>query len=239
MKHFLIATIAAVFLTWLTIWYLSDQVAIEEKAARETAYLAQFKVMKPRAEKGEAKAQYIIARLYHEGKGVGKNLKAAARLYTKAADKGHASASARLGSMYEKGEGVKKDVFKAIEWYRLAAVLGGNADAQFALGQIYFHGRGVQADYAESFAWNLKAARQGHGAAQFLIGSMYQDGWSVKSDYPEAYMWYTLAIPNAEQAKAFDPIYDPVNARKKLMTRMNKFQISQGERKVKEYKGRR
>lgn len=236
MKRFFIATVIAIALAWLTVWFFSEDVAKEEKAIREVDFTARFEAMKPLAEKGDSKAQFVIARLYHQGKGVERDLKAAARWYAKATRKGHAGAQYHLGSMYEKGEGVPQDVFKAAEWYNLSAGLGGNADAQFALGQLYFNGRGVPHDYSDAFSWYRKAANKGHGAAQFLIGSMYQDGWSVKSDYSEAYKWYTLAISNAAQAIAVNPKFDPVKARERLIGRMNKFQVEQGEHKAGEWR---
>ncbi|OHC75035.1 MAG: hypothetical protein A3G18_02405 [Rhodospirillales bacterium RIFCSPLOWO2_12_FULL_58_28] len=235
MKRILIATVAAFLLTWGTIRFFSEDVAKEEKAAREVDFAARFSAMKPLAEKGEANAQFAVARLYHEGKGVDQNLKEAAGWYAKAAKSGHDGAQYYLGTMYEKGEGVSQDVFKAADWYKAAAGFRKNVDAQFALGQLYFNGRGVPQDYADAFSWYLKAAEGGHGAAQFLIASMYQDGWSVKSDPVEAYKWYTLAIPNARQAIAVNAKFDPSVAREKLIKRMNNFQIEEGKRKVEEW----
>lgn len=235
MKRILIATIAALLLMWLTVRFFSEDVAKEEKAAREIDFTARFAALKPLAEKGEADAQFAVARLYHDGKGVEQNLKESARWYARAAEKGHDGAQYYLGVMYEKGEGVPQDVFKAADWYKAAAGFRRNVDAQFALGQLYFNGRGVPQDYSDAFSWYLKAAEQGHGAAQFLIASMYQDGWSVKSDLVEAYKWYTLAIPNARQAIAANAKFDPSVAREKLIKRMNNFQIGEGRRRVEEW----
>lgn len=236
MKRFFIASASAIFLIWLAVRLLSEEAAVEQKAASEQAFIAKFQEMKPLAEKGDAKAQYIVASLYQEGKGVMKNLEMAANWYAKAASQGLALAQYRLGAMHESGQGAPKDILRAIELYRLAAGQGNDASAQFAMGQLYFTGNGVQVDYAESFAWHLKAANNGHGGSQFIVGSMFQDGWAGKIDLAEAYKWYTLAIPNKSQALAANPLYDPVKVRQKLMARMTKFQISQGEQRVKEYK---
>ncbi|MEE8393515.1 MAG: tetratricopeptide repeat protein, partial [Rhodospirillales bacterium] len=131
---------------------------------------------------------------------------------------------------------IEQNYFKAAEWYSLASNLGRHAQSQFALAQLYFNGRGVPHDYAEALALYRKAARRGHAAAQYLIGAMYQDGWGVKSDYAEAYKWYSLALPRAAEVMAVNSSYDPARALERLKKKMRKFQIGQGEKRLKEWR---
>jgi len=62
--------------------------------------------------------------MYADGRGVGKDYKAAVDWFWKAAAQGHADAQAYLGTMYQNGHGVAKDMNKAVEWYRKAAAQG-------------------------------------------------------------------------------------------------------------------
>lgn len=76
------------------------------------------------------------------------------------------------------------------------------------------------------------AADQGHAAAQFLMGVMFEEGWGHEPDYVKAYIWYSRAIPNAGQAKAADPGYDPEKARGALAKRMRRHQIARAEKEL-------
>ncbi len=192
--------------------------------------------LKARANAGDVSAQYQLGEAYRLGSGIEKDIPQAFKWYGRAAEKGHVKAQYNLGVIYENGEGIKKNMVRAIEWYRLAANLGRLPDAQFRMGMQYFHGRGVRQDYIEAFNWYEKAAKQGHHVAQHVLGAMYQEGWAAEKDLIKAYMWFTLAMPGRKQAMAVNPIYDPVRARKYLSERMNKFQISRGEKLAKEWR---
>ena len=88
-------------------------------AAREAA-----KWFAKAAEKGHLPAQYMLGRLYYDGKGLPRNLRKAARWFARAAGKGHASSQIMLGQMHYSGRGVPKDDKKALEWFRRAAAQG-------------------------------------------------------------------------------------------------------------------
>lgn len=213
-------------------WYITS----------ETSKLADSNIssyihnLKAQAKAGDVEASYQLGEAYRQGKGIEKSIPEAFRWFGRAAEKGHAKAQYQLGKLYEEGVGIKKNMPRAVEWYLLAAKLGRLPEAEFALGLLYFNGRGVQQDYTEAFSWYEKAAKQGHHVAQHVLGAMYQEGWAVEKDLIQAYMWYTLALPGREQAMAVNQIYDPVRARKYLVEKMNKFQISRGEKLAKEWK---
>ncbi len=79
-----------------------------------------------------AYAQYFVARMYADGRGVDKNPEEAAKWFKKAAEKGVQDAQFRLGGLYERGEGVPQDLEYAYSWYAVSAHIG-NAKASAAL----------------------------------------------------------------------------------------------------------
>jgi TPR repeat protein len=104
----------------------------------------------PRANAGEAYAQYNLGVLYKRGEGVTQDFAQAAAWYRRAADQGDASAQNSLGLLYEDGEGVAQDYAQAASWYRRAADQA-DADAQYNLGVLYMDGTGVPKDLVEAF----------------------------------------------------------------------------------------
>ena len=73
-----------------------------------------------RAEKGDAKAQFVVGLKYDTGKGVPQDYAEAAKWYRKAAEQGYAEAQFNLGTMYDEGRGVHQDYAEAAKWYRKA-----------------------------------------------------------------------------------------------------------------------
>ena len=143
------------------------------------------------AEKGDAKAQNNLGRMYDEGLGVPKDEDEAVKWYREAADQGHADAQNSLGVMYRTGLGVPKDEVEGVKWYRKAADQG-YAAAQYNLGKMYIYGFGVTQDEVEAVKWYREAADQGHAVAQNDLGVMYERGQGVTKDEVEAYKWYLL-----------------------------------------------
>ena len=94
-----------------------------------------FSDLKRKAEAGNAKSQFGLARLYYNGDGVTKDDAKAAEWYQKAAEQGNDFAQYKLGAMYDKGEGVPRDAARTAEWWKKAAAQGNEA-AQEALKQL-------------------------------------------------------------------------------------------------------
>jgi TPR repeat protein len=115
-------------------------------------YSAAAALYAPRAEKGDAEAQYRMGMMARFGWGVDKDAEAAARWLRKAAEKGHPLAQAELGTMYRLGRGVATDAQEAARWLRSAA-LAGVGIAQLSIGRMYRDGVGVQRDLVEAYAW--------------------------------------------------------------------------------------
>ena len=101
---------------------LSSQFGAGPQAPEE-----KFAALMHKAEAGDAKSQFILARMYYNGDGVAKDDAKAAEWYRKAAEQGNAFAQYKLGEMYDKGEGVAKDTAKAKEWWQKAADQGNDA----------------------------------------------------------------------------------------------------------------
>ncbi len=83
-------------------------------------YKMAVELWKPYAKDGNVKAQYSIATIFYEGKGVEKNHHKAMYWYKQAAEQEHAKAYAQIGLMYCKGEGVLQSFKKAAPYIQLA-----------------------------------------------------------------------------------------------------------------------
>lgn len=150
------------------------------------------------AQKGHAKAQYMLGYCYEHEVGIRKDMAEAAKWYRKAAEQGNAPAQNALGLCCSKGLGVSRDHAEAAKWYRLAAEQG-LAAAQNNLGVSYIKGEGVQKNAAEAVKWYSLAAAQGYAIAQRNLADCYESGAGVPQNYAEAVKWYRKA---AEQGNA-------------------------------------
>jgi hypothetical protein len=145
------------------------------------------------ADRGDAKAQYRLAMMYHQGKGaVHQDYAQALSWYRKAAAQGEAGAEYGIGYMYFNGQGVTQDYAEALRWYRLAAEAR-EAKAQYAVGLMYFNGYGVQQSSTEASKWYRLAADQGLPSAQYDLGYLYYYGIGVQKDHGEADRWFVKA----------------------------------------------
>ncbi len=69
---------------------------------------------------GDPDAQYVLARMYLEGRGVTKDPRQAARWLRLAANKGQYQAQARLGEMFFQGADVPRQAARGLMWLMLA-----------------------------------------------------------------------------------------------------------------------
>lgn len=96
-----------------------------------------FKLLTEAAEKSSA-AQFALASLYQDGKGVDKDVQKAGELIVKAAEGGNGYALAKAGDMYFEGKGVAQDYVKAVEYYLAAEALSKlNAQSAKNLAKCY------------------------------------------------------------------------------------------------------
>jgi len=147
-----------------------------------------------------ADAQYYLATLYDDGRGVEPNAAMAAYWYRRAAKLGHVNAQYNIGVAHANGDGVQKNMIDAVRWWRVAAI-SGSINAQFNLGIMYLKGEGIRRDASEAVHWWNKAAQQGDPAAQYNLGALYANGQGVSQDVNTALNWWTRAAEQGfEQA---------------------------------------
>jgi len=77
------------------------------------------------------------------------------------------------------------------EWLPLAKA--GDAEAQYRIGRLFDRGEGVEVNYEEAFAWNRKAANQGHIVAMYNLGVFYREGEGTFQDYAQSAAWFRKA----------------------------------------------
>ena len=163
-----------------------EQKISAKEAYEKGDYASALSTWQRAADKGDAKAQVNLGRLYALGHGVDKDEVVAISWFRKAADQGNSVAHHNLGVMYETGS--YRDFQAAAKHYRVAAE-GGRTESQTALGKLYQHGRGVARDYREAAKWLEKAAVDHDPEAQFLLGVFYANGWGVERDNSEMLHW--------------------------------------------------
>jgi len=134
---------------------LEDGIAAYERGDYATA----FRMMKPLADKGDAKAQHNLGVMYDYGRGVPRDTTKALKWYRRAADQGIPDAQHNLGLMYYYGQGVRQNYTEAARWYRRAADQG-MPESQVNLGIMYYNGQGVPQDYVLAHMWlNLAGSK--------------------------------------------------------------------------------
>ena len=119
------------------------------------------------AEKGDLVAQFHLAKMYREGKGVSKDYKAAVKWFNLSAAQGNAVAQYHLGVAYSFGLGVVPDYEIALKWY-LKSAEQGNAFAQHHLSLLYYFGNGVPEDKMYAYMWAYLASLSGFEMAEQL-----------------------------------------------------------------------
>ncbi|WP_051928724.1 peptidoglycan-binding protein [Thermopetrobacter sp. TC1] len=163
------------------------------------------------AQKGDARAMYLVGIHYMTGKEVTKDPARAAVWFRKAAEKGLVPAQYRLGLLYERGIGVAKDLQKARQWYERAAKAG-NVKAMHNLA-VLLASSGEKADYAQAAEWFRAAAEHGLRDSQYNLAVLHQRGLGVKADNGQAYYWYGVAARTgdadaAQRKEALAPYLD-------------------------------
>src|SRR5437870_1430754 len=71
----------------------------------------------PRAQKGDAQAEYLVGNAYFNGRGAPRDFKAAANWLNKAAVQGHTKGMVLMGLLNSGGRGVPLDSIEALKWY--------------------------------------------------------------------------------------------------------------------------
>ena len=180
-----------------------------------------FKEKLQEAKQGNSNAQYDVASMYQNGRGVSPDLGKATEWYKKSAaqdnakavnrlkllqaneerfkkvlaqaEKGNPDSQYKLGKMYSEGIGVSIDNAKAAKAFESAA-LQGHAKAEYNLGLRYHEGTGVKKNRATAYKWFKAAAEQNHPAAQYYLGKMFATGSGVRQNYATSLEWLTRSV---------------------------------------------
>ena len=124
-----------------------------------------FKKALPKAEAGDAEAQFDVGNMYEKGNGVAKDEAKAFEWYAKAAKQNHDKAAFEVGFAYLRGAGVSKDYDKAMTWLSTAADYN-NVRAYYFLGTMYEKGSGVPVDLEKALRWYTRASKGGYAVAE-------------------------------------------------------------------------
>ncbi len=127
-------------------------------------------------------AQFQLADMYYDGKGLSQDSALAAQWYRKAARQGHVEAQYNLGGLYRFGSGVLQNMEQATEWYRKAAEQG-HVEAQLSLGILYYNGTEILQDKAEAKKWLSRAIEQGNTDAKAVYEKLLSRR-RTKNDQP-------------------------------------------------------
>jgi TPR repeat protein len=122
-------------------------------------YATAVELIRPLAQQGDVRAQFNLATIYYNGRGVRQDHAEAAKWFREAADQGDMQAQRHLGFMYANGQGVARDDREAVRWYGRAAEQG-DADAQVNLGVMYSAARGTSQNYVLAHKWFSLAAER-------------------------------------------------------------------------------
>lgn len=142
--------------------------------------LSQYLLVHTAAERGDAPAQYVLAKAYADGTDVARDPTEALSWCRKSAGLGNDSARKALPGLEASAHGYKL-IREAAEH--------GDPDAQLALGNIY---EMFDRDAEGARKWWLKAAEQGHVAAQEKIGQDCLRGY-LYNDECQGVEWLTKA----------------------------------------------
>lgn len=146
--HFLL--LAGNLLLTMPVWAADGDWDRARTAHERGDYAAELAIVKPLAEQGYAFAQFNLAVLYDEGRGVPQDNALALKWYQRAADQGLSQAQVNLAIMYEQGQGMEPNLQRAYFWYALADDQG---DGRAIQGKREVAGKMTPAQISEAEQW--------------------------------------------------------------------------------------
>lgn len=154
------------------------------------------------AKSGNARAQFSLANMYHNGIGVKADEKLAFYWYIQVAEQGFASAQFNVANGYYHGIGTTQNLAQALTWYEKAAEQDFVA-AQYNLAVMYRRGEGTDIDNEAAFRWYERAAQLGYGLAQLTLAKLYEKGVGVEQSDTLAQTWYLRAANQLDPEAQF------------------------------------
>lgn len=153
-----------------------------------------------RAESGDAKAMYDLARLLENGYDtLPKDSLRSLALYMESASKGYAPAQNYIGFKYYNGDGVQKDIDSSLFWIRSAAEAG-DITAAANLGYLLTDSPDIPHDEEEALKWLTIASEVGVPEAQMKLVGLMKEKWETLPPDSALYLgvrYYTGRAPIA------------------------------------------
>ena len=146
--------------------------------------------MEEQARQGIVSSQFIVGKMYLQGKCVSKDYLKAREWLTKAANARHSDALFYLALLYYDNKSPYKDYSIAMHWFKMAND-SGESQALYYMGEAYLYGHGVRRNSQMAIRLLSKAMSNKDPRALYQFGYMYQKG--VKNghrNYRKAFGWY-------------------------------------------------
>lgn len=143
----------------------------------------------PRAEKGDAAAQTLVAELLSNGLGVKRDEKGAAFWYEQGAKNGDANAMLKYAMLLMEGRGVKQDKAGADEWMKKSADAG-NGSAAFNHAQVIVGAHPGKDGLKRALPYYEKAAEQGIADGQYACSQIYMALPELGADHKQKALYW-------------------------------------------------
>lgn len=190
--------------------YLTGAVPVpagKDESAQEAADKAAFNLLMQAAQSGYAPAQYDMAVMYADERGVKRDMNEARAWLLKSGDSGYGEAQLKLGDAYYEScgcgancdcgstccFGLPQNYAKAEYWYSLLAANNDkdvSALGRSKLAALYEGGDSAKPDYARAAQQYQAAVDAGEPYAQGELAFMYFRGRGVPRDYEKAVSMY-------------------------------------------------
>jgi tetratricopeptide (TPR) repeat protein len=169
----------------------AQEAAIDEGLAAYNRgdHATAYRLFRPIAELGNARAQNNLGALYDQGHGVARNDAEAVLWFRRSAGQGHRLGQHNLARHLLDGRGVAVDIDEAARLFRLSAEQG-HAPAANELGRLHYDRRIAGADDGEAVKWFRRAALAGDPWAQFNLGLAYENGRGLLPNPEAAWQWF-------------------------------------------------
>lgn len=223
------------YLLGMVFYWLGEKAKEEQK---NIFYKEAAQFFRQAAEQKYLSAQYMLGKLYFDGKGVSSDIDQALSWMEKSAESGDVSAQIALGEWYDSAS--HRNPALAQLWYERAkakrnwyatayfieeeiiATAPGKRDMpikqwdardQYVMALSYEKGLGVPVDLEQAVAWYRLAASQLLPFAQRRLGLALLDGYGVAKNEMEARVWLELAAEqnDAEALAALGDMYAKEN----------------------------
>ena len=145
-------------------------------------------------ERGDVRAQSLLAGLYIQGVGVARDVERGRKLLDAAAAKNDPTAILLLARCYStEACGLPGDPVKHLQLVERAVALG-NGDAKATLGIMLLRGVGVPVDRGRGLALLNEVANLGHTGAMRALYNAYHDPAQPDHDFALAFKWAKQAV---------------------------------------------